>query len=94
VNPPKFYSDVNGNPTVAESEGVRYAFPEDASKDEIVKYLKQYHDGNCLKDYPPAREWAEILAFLIFPVLTYALWKVIAWIGRGFRKDPLSQVGG
>jgi hypothetical protein len=39
----------------------------------------------CSKAYPPVNEWPETLALLFFPALLYGVWKVLAWIGWGFR---------
>lgn len=82
------------SPQVVEFEGAVHTFPPDASQGFIARALKQFHDGNCLKDYPPKHEWAVTFAFLLFPALAYAVWKVISWVARGFLHDPPSPVGG
>lgn len=49
-------------------------------------------DTDCLTSYPPVSLRSEVIEFffiLVIPLFLggalYAIWKVVSWIGRGFR---------
>lgn len=72
-------------------ETVRYPVPS------AVRYTKE----DCLKIWPaPSEEWhtmtvggwSVVIVIVTLPAILYGLWKLLTWIGRGFRIDnPVSN---
>jgi hypothetical protein len=47
-------------------------------------------EADCNRIHPPVNDWAETLSFLLFPAVLYGIWRILAWVGRGFRDNPKS----
>jgi hypothetical protein len=44
-------------------------------------------DADCRENHPPANEWPATISLVIFPALLYGAWRILAWIGRGFKTE-------
>ena len=46
-------------------------------------------EANCLQRYPPSGDRSRVVAFLSLPLSLYGIWKILAFVGRGFRGEGL-----
>jgi hypothetical protein len=60
---------------------------------EPSTYFQVYDENTCnLLTTPVKWDWTDTLIYALLPVLLYGAWRILAWIGRGFKMHPQPSI--